>query len=168
MYRKDRDSIHGQGCVCINVRSNLKSFEILSIVENGRGVEQFWCGISKADEKVIVGCMYRSPDSDPKVLRELLKSIQRAKKNVDSGDIKSLIACGDFNLHSVYLPETGCRVNQGGQEEAYFLNGCDDCFMTQLISRSTFGLNGMGEKILNLVLTSDSERILEVDYGPPL
>ena len=49
-----------------------------------------------------------------------------------------------------------------------FLNGCDDCFMTQVISRSTFGPCGMGGNTLDLVLTSDPERILEVDYGPPL
>ena len=113
--------------------------------------------------------MYSPPDySDPRVLRDLLKSIQRAKEKVDSGDFKSLIVCGDFYIPKVYWVETGCWVNQGGQEEEDFLNGCDDYFMTQVISRSTFGPNGMGENILDLVLTSDPERILEVDYGPLL
>ena len=41
--------------------------------------------------------MYRPPASDPRVLKELLKSIQRAKDRVDSGEFKSLIVCGDFN-----------------------------------------------------------------------
>ena len=59
-------------------------------------------------------------------------------------------------------------MNKGGQEEEDFLNGCDDFFMTQVISRSIFGPNGMGGNILDLVLNSDPERILEVDYGPPL
>ena len=59
-------------------------------------------------------------------------------------------------------------VNQGGQEEEDFLNRCDDFFLTQVISRSTFGPNGMCGNILDLVLTSDPERILEVNYGPPL
>ena len=36
------------------------------------------------------------PDSDPRVLRELLKYIQRAKEKVDSGDFKSLIAVAFF------------------------------------------------------------------------
>ena len=69
--------------------------------------------------------MYRPPDSDPRVLRDLLKSIQRAKEMVDSGDFKSLIVCGDFNLPKFHWRETGCWVNQGGQEEEVFLNGCD-------------------------------------------
>ena len=60
--------------------------------------------------------MYRPPDSDPRVLRELLKFIQRAKEKVDSGDLKSLIVCGDFNLPKIYWPETGCWVNHGCQE----------------------------------------------------
>ena len=95
-------------------------------------MEQIWCGISRGEEKVIVGCMYRPPDSDPRVLRELLKSIQRAKENADSGDFNSVIVCGDFNLPKVYWPETGCKVNQGDQEEEDFLNGCEDFFMTQV------------------------------------
>ena len=46
------------------------------------------------------------------------------------------------------------------------LNGCDDCFITQVLSRSTFGENCIGGNILDLILTSDPERILEIDYGP--
>ena len=87
--------------------SDLISFEISSIGENDRGVEQIWSGISKGEEKVIVGCMYRPPDSDPSAERTL-KSIQSVKEKVDSSDIKSLTVCGDFNLPKVYWPETGC------------------------------------------------------------
>ena len=61
-----------------------------------------------------------------------------------------------------------CWVNQGSYEEKVCFNGCDDYFMREVISRSTFGPNGMGGNILDLVLTSDQESILEVDYGPPL
>ena len=109
LYRKDRESIHGHGGVYIYVRSDLKSFEILSIGENERGMEQIWCGISKCEEKFIVECMYRPPDSDPRVLRELLKSIQRAKEKVDSGDFKSLIVCGIL----IFLRFTGQRQGVG-------------------------------------------------------
>ena len=56
------------------MKSDSKILEILSIRENERGVEQIWIGISWGEEKVIVGCMYRPQDSDPRVLRELLKS----------------------------------------------------------------------------------------------
>ena len=165
---KDRESIRGHGDVCIYVRSDLKSFEILSIGKNERGVEQIWCGIRTGEEKIIVGCMYRPPYSDPSVLRVFLNSIQRAKEKVDSGDFKSSIVCGDFNLPKINWPETGCWVNQGGQEEEDFLNECYYLFMTQVISRSNFGPNGMGGNILDLVLTSDTSRILEVEYGSPL
>ena len=40
LYRMDRESLHGHDGVCIYVRSDLKSFEILSIGKNERGVEQ--------------------------------------------------------------------------------------------------------------------------------
>ena len=54
------------------------------------------------------------------------------------------------------------------KEEEDFLNGCNDCFMTQGNSRSTFGKCRMSGNTLDLVLTSDPERILEVDYAQPL
>ena len=57
---------------------------------------------------------------------------------MDSGDLKLLIVCVDFKLPKVYWPETRCWVNQGGSEEEDLLNGCDDFFITQVISRSTF------------------------------
>ena len=81
LYRRDRDSIHGG--VCIYVRDDVKSFEVLNTSEDERGVEQIWCGLCKGADKVLVGCMYRPPGSEPRVLRELLKSIQRAKDRVD-------------------------------------------------------------------------------------
>ena len=68
-YCKDRESIHGHVGVCIYVKSDLKSFEILSIGVNERVMEQIWRGFSRGEEKVKVGFMYRLPDSDPKVLR---------------------------------------------------------------------------------------------------
>ena len=106
--------------------------------------------------------MYRPPGSEPLVLRELLKYIQRAKDRVDLGEFKSLMVCGDFNLPKVRWPEPGCWVNYGGQEEEEFLNGCDDYFITQIIDRSTFGVNGMGGNTLDLILTSDPERIWKI------
>ena len=80
-------------------------------------MEQIWCSLCKGADKVLVGCMYRPPGSEPRVLRELLKSIQRAKDRFDLGEFKSLIVCGDFNLPKVHWPEPGCWVNYGGQEE---------------------------------------------------
>ena len=77
------------------------------------------------------------------------------------------VVCGDFNLPKVCWPETGCWVNYGGQEEESFLNGCDDCFVTQVIDRSKFDANGMGGNVVDLILTSDPERVLDIEYCPP-
>ena len=81
LYLRDRDSFHG--IVCIYVREDVKSIEVLNLGEDKRGLEQVSCGISKDSDKVLVGCMYRPPASDSRVLKELLKSIQRAKERVD-------------------------------------------------------------------------------------
>ena len=77
------------------------------------------------------------------------------------------MVCGDFNLPKVKWPETGFWVNNEGQEEDEFVNGGDDCFISQILSRSTFGENGIGGNILELILTSDPERILEMAQNCP-
>ena len=114
LYRRDRGSLHGG--VCIYVRNDVKSFEVLNVTEDDKGAGHIWCGISRGDDKILVGCMYRLPDSDSRVLRKLLWSIQRAKNWVDSGEFKSVIFCGDFNLPKVKWPETGFWVNNRGDD----------------------------------------------------
>ena len=56
------------------------------------------------------------------------------------------------------------RNGHGAQKEEEFLNGFNDCFMIQIIDSLTFGANWMGDNILDLILTSDRERILEIGY----
>ena len=82
---------------------------------------------------------------------------------IDSGEFKSVMVCGDFNLPKVKWPETDCWVNNGCQEEDEFLNGCDECLMTQVLSRLIFGENCKGGNIMDFltILKSDPERIFE-------
>ena len=40
--------------------------------------------------------------------------------------------------------------------------------MTRFVNRSTFGTDGEGGNVLDLVLTSESERMLDIGYQPPL
>ena len=77
----ERDSIHGW--ICIYVRNDVKSFVVLNNSEDKRSVEQIWCGISSYDEKVLVGCIYRPSNSDPRVFGELLIYIKKAKNKID-------------------------------------------------------------------------------------
>ena len=83
---------------------------------------------------------------------------------MDSVDFKSLIVCGDFNLSKVYLPETWGWMNQGGQEEEDFLYRCDHYFMTQVISRSTFGPNEIGGKILEINISYEIK--VDIEENP--
>ena len=78
------------------MREDVKSFEVLNLGEDERGLEQVWCGKSKSTDKVLVGCMFRPPASDPRILKELLKFMQRAKDRVALGEFKTF--CGGFHL----------------------------------------------------------------------
>ena len=80
MYRRDRDSTHGG--VCIYDRKDSNSSEVLNNSGDERGVEHIWCRIRSDADKVLEWCINRPPNSDPRVLEELLKSIKRAKDKI--------------------------------------------------------------------------------------
>ena len=57
--------------------------------------------------------------------------------------------------------------NRGLVEEEFF-EGTDDCFLTQVAHELTFGANGKGGNILDLVFVSYPERLLELTHEPRL
>ena len=98
----------------------------------------------------------------------LQSSIKKANEKVEKGEFKSLVVCGDFNFPGIDWPESGVWESNGGLMEEEFFEGTDDCFLTQVVHESTFGADGKGGNILDLVFVSDPERLLELTHEPPL
>ncbi|RNA01234.1 endonuclease-reverse transcriptase -like protein [Brachionus plicatilis] len=79
----------------------------------------------------------------------------------------AVVVCGDFNFLEISWTCDGG--NASGENEMRFLEGLDESFMIQCVDFPTFiyGKNG-DSSLLDLLLTSEPERVLEVNALPPL
>ncbi|RNA31089.1 RNA-directed DNA polymerase from mobile element jockey-like [Brachionus plicatilis] len=116
--------------------------EVICRVLCADGVEQILCGVISGTKSLLVGCMYRPP------------------KRCGSG------------LWRFQFPEiswTWDDENASGENEMRFLEGLDESFMIQCVDFPIFmyGKNG-DSSLLDLLLTSEPERVLKVNALPPL
>ena len=144
----------------------------------GEGVsEQVWCGVRVCGDSVLVGCIYRPPGSGKEVTGEIIRVLLRARARVERGEYRSMVVFGDFNFPGVtWSSGSGSGANQ---DEAYFLQGIEESFLAQCVDFPTYKRVCMkedsGEKtvrvkesLLDLILTSEQERMLEISRAPPL
>ena len=103
-------------------------------------VEQIWCSIEIGDERVLCGCFYRTGDSDNNYCKEVIKSINTAKKLVDGKKYTGLIIGGDFNFPSIKWTDENMGFNTIDNYEPanLFLECLHENFLIQNIYKNTF------------------------------
>ena len=117
----------------------------------------------KSHKKLIIGCIYRSPNSNNGNNDALLTLLEEA-----SGlDSNHLILVGDFNYKEVNWKQN--YVQAGETHPAYkIFDKLNDLFLEQLISEPTRFRRGEQENTLDWLLTDSKEIIDNVNLGPPL
>jgi hypothetical protein len=158
------------GGVCIYVNNNFKSFENVEPEFLNQSIEQVWCTITSMGEKILLGCIYRPPKSTNN--QPIFDSFKRARSLLDGKLVTGIIICGDFNLPSIewdnnLVGHTNVRASES--PEVSLLESLKDSFFTQNVNFATFiKSNGELGNVLDLVITEDSERILEIKSSAPL
>ncbi len=162
-YLKNRSTTRGGGVV-IYVREDLSSSEISDpILTNCSEIEQIWCTVKIGHESIIIGCVYRPPQSERSTSSTINKSIQRAKILSERGHTGLLIA-GDFNHPSIiWTPLGGSSSSNRFRCANDFLETINSNFITQNQIEPT-----MSNNILDLVLTESPNRIHNIITAPPL
>ena len=113
-------------------------------------------------EKILVGCVYRPSGHIVSSAVEFFTSLKWVREKVESKVFDSVLIFGDFNYSGINWKEyVGTRVNL---KEADFIEKLEDSFMTQVIDFGTFSSGN----VLDLLLVSEPERILEIFKRPPL
>lgn len=159
LFRKDRPS-HGGG-VCIYIKDSLTSFEVKSVLSEHGRAEQLWCGIKRGGDSVLVGCVYRPPKACSEINSEIWSSIVKAREKVEVGEFKSILVCGDFNFPSIEWVDDGSGFVQSGDEEKEFLRVIEESYLSQMVNFPTF-ISNFYESTLDLIFTSETERMLEI------
>jgi hypothetical protein len=101
LHQRDRESRGGGVCIYVRNDVNICSTEVVDQKLRSELIEQTWCGVKIGEDNILVGCIYRKPDSDSNLNREIIESIKAAKRLVTTGAYKSLVLAGDFNLPEI-------------------------------------------------------------------
>ena len=102
MYKKHRtDGRRGGGCV-LYVSQELKSYACKEL-ENVQGDDAIWCWVKLENKaRILVGCMYRSPNSSGENNNQFMDQIIKASEVANQNRI---LIMGDFNIKDINWEE---------------------------------------------------------------
>jgi Reverse transcriptase (RNA-dependent DNA polymerase)/Endonuclease-reverse transcriptase len=168
LFKRDRQGKAGGG-VALYVKNNLKAVEITCRPFSNQSCEQIWCELIGPSEKVIVGCIYRPPNSTKLINDAVNRSISTAKAHVDKGKYTCVMIVGDLNYPSIEWYDKAGKCNHKETEnnknnsDRQFVKTLDECYLSQCVTEPTFLGN-----FLDLVITDSPDRLSQIKVGAPL
>ena len=158
-----RSGIRG---VAIYSSKKIKVNEIDISVEGQK--DHLWVEIpTQTGEKVLCGCIYRSPSDDVDLIscqkstdgiRQLITKAYQINSN--------LIITGDFNYKNIDWENQ--FVNNGHKHLLDFIETLQDCFLHQHVTEPTRYRENEASNLLDLILTSEEGMVHNLAYHPPL
>ena len=156
------DESEGRG-VAIYVKKELQP-EKIETNFNDVFRESVWCEIRlKQRDKLLVGCLYRSPNSDNNSVQQMLEMLQRS---VNKGNSHLLIV-GDFNFPEIDWAEGLSRAGEG-HISSKFYEGVQDLFLHQHVQIRTRYRENQRPTLLDLVFTNEEGMVDEIEQLPGL
>ena len=151
------DDQAGRG-IAIYINENL-SHLVSSVETRSHFKESVWLSIRlKGKDCLQMGCIYRSPSSDPANNDNLIHLLEE----VTASDPSHLLISGDFNYKGIDWDENTAET----QEEKTFLDCVQDCFLHQHITEPTRYREGQTPSTLDLVMTNEEGMIANLTYLP--
>ena len=127
--------------------------------------EGCWCEIKlKGQDKLLVGCIYRSPNSDASNNESMMKDIREICNNIQH---THLLLCGDFNIPGIDWTEEIPQANSSSLA-LKFMDCVRDCFLHQHVKKPTHSRINQAENVLDLVLTNEEGMVDGMKYDTPL
>ena len=156
------NNTNGRGiCLYIHSSLNATSYKFTQAVNFQ---EVVWASVQLGSkEKLIIGCMYRSPNSDNNnnaQLCQLFSSLNPTASN-------QMLLMGDFNFPKVNWVDCTCSCSIDSIEYS-FLESTRDSFLTQMVHEPTRFRPGQEPNILDLIWTSDTSLVDDLQHKAPL
>ena len=165
----------------LDIHYNLKNFNIFTNgLKDGRGVaiyvreglcaeqvimqvefkESVWCRIKlRNNDSLLVGCVYRSPNSTDQNSLEVINLFERAK---DSRDTHKLVM-GDFNFREINWETVTTSVGET-HIASLFVESVRDSYFVQHVTKPTRIRTGNEPSVLDLIFTNEEDMVSELDY----
>ena len=160
-YRKDGREGHGGTILYV---SNSLEHRVCRPLNSTNFDSDVWCWIvEKGGKKVLVGSVYRSPNSNSQNNNELKESLKRA---IDVAGDNRVLLMGDFNMPNIHWE--GKYLRPGGKRvEREMMETLNDCFLHQHIREDTRSINDQSS-LLDLIFTKEEGDIRNIEIGCPL
>ena len=150
------DLTSGRGCALF-VKQDLAATK-LTFTSNLS--ESVWCQINlKNNDKMIVGCIYRSPNNTTENNKELFQLLS----SVNNKQFSHILIVGDFNCEEIDWRLHSTSVNEN-HVASQLLEYVIDCFMYQHVAEPTrFRIREISS-VLDLIFTNEENIISELKY----
>ena len=151
----------GRGAL-LYIHNTLESMDV--VVGCGIYVDAVWCTVTvNGGDKLLVGCVYRSPNisaSDEEQLNDMIIQASSFKAS-------HKLIMGDFNHPDIdWITGSCCR--GPGHSAVAFLDIVNDAFLFQHCLEPTHSRPGRVPNTLDLVFTDEEEMIGDLKYITPL
>ena len=142
--------------VALYVHDSLQAEEHC-LLNNQNFKESVWCTfLDKQMGKILLGCIYKSPNTKEENEKELIKLI----KHEELQRFDRVLIMGDFNYPNIKWD--GTRVVHNDE---IFMEALQDAYLTQLIKKPTRSREGQRENILDLIITNESYFVSNINYA---
>ena len=150
--------------VCIYIRKEMRPSPS-KITKMVKFEESVWVDINlKGKDKLLVGCIYRSPNSSKENDEQLMNDLRK----VCEGDMYShFMLSGDFNIPEINWIDGSTTHNETHLTHR-FLECTRDCFLTQHVTFPTHMRGQQAANILDLVFSNEDGMVCNLKAESPL
>ena len=128
--------------------------------------EHCWLTVElQGRDRLLVGCIYRSPNSDPDNNDALISLIYNACSLKSTTHV---LITGDFNLPDIEWTNSPTTTRGPDSLSAKFINCHNDCFLWQHVNFPTHQRANQTPNLLDLILTNEENMVNEVSTLSPL
>ena len=152
----------GSRGIAVYVKANIQANE-LPLAENS--IEHLWLTVNlKHHDKLTLGCIYRSPSSNPATSTEEVCDLLRKVTDLSPSH---LVVTGDFNYNDINWINW-CISGSPNSPSTYFIDTLQDCYLYQHVTEPTRYRHDHSPHILDLILSNEEGMISELQYLPGL
>ena len=140
------------------------SIPAVDVQQNRNFEESTWCKINlSGGDNIIIGCVYRSPNSTRENNLNLFDTIQ----DISGGNPSHLLILGDFNIKCIDWNNITSTENET-HISTLFLECLRDSFLYQHVKEPTRYRSQNVPSILDLILTNEESMVSNLQYKPGL
>ena len=161
MFSTNIENDKGRGCL-LYISQELKAVQIHLNVE----YEEYVCASVKLnnEDKLLIGLVYRSPNSNNDYNNMLQKLLSEACKR----NYSHILIMGDFNMANIDRENWHSEGDPTDTMEYKFIECLQDNYLFQQVTKPTRWRGDDTPHILDLVLTNEENMVNNIEYESPL